>query len=205
MWTASGTSLDALPAPARDKSWNARSPSTLGNYLTETAFTFPRAHLGRQRQHPLPHRCVLQRLGVRDWHLSTVGGDIFFDPGNGRHGRNDSDQRAPSPHPMVGNRYRLLAGGYNSSLLLHDPLRARSGSIGPGHDPPTAITGYPRQRHECPLSNTLSSTPAWAVRFPGKLVRTPSPPALGSPVEIDRHRIAAADDDPDTLLFGGRA
>ena len=112
-WSASGTSLTPT-GTSTGQELKRSFPSTLGNYLAETAFTF--LALTSVGSASIPFRTDASRNG---WGcgigIGSAGGDIFLTQVTGGMGETNPTS-TPIADPMVGNRYRLLAGGYNASL-----------------------------------------------------------------------------------------
>jgi hypothetical protein len=112
-WTANGTSLTPT-GTSTGQELKRSFPSPLGNYLTETAFTF--LALTSVGSASIPFRTDASRNG---WGcgigIGSAGGNIFLTQVTGGTGET-TPTSVPIADPMVGNRYRLLAGGYNASL-----------------------------------------------------------------------------------------
>jgi hypothetical protein len=113
MWAASGTNLTPT-GTSTGQELKRSFPSPLGNYLAETAFTF--LALSSNGSASIPFRTDASRNG---WGcgigIGSSGGNIFLTQVTGGTGET-TPTSMPIADPMVGNRYRLLAGGYNSSL-----------------------------------------------------------------------------------------
>jgi hypothetical protein len=112
-WTASGTSLTPN-STATGQELERVFPSALGNYLSETAFTF--TALTSNGSASMPFRTNASRDG---WGCA-VGivnstGQIVLTQVTGGAGE-AMPLTATIADPQVGSRYRLLAGGYSTSL-----------------------------------------------------------------------------------------
>jgi hypothetical protein len=112
-WAANGTSL-APTGTSTGQELKRAFPSSLGNYLAETAFTF--LALTSVGSASIPFRTDASRNG---WGcgigIGSAGGNIFLTQVTGGTGET-TPTSVPIADPMVGNRYRVLAGGYNSNL-----------------------------------------------------------------------------------------
>jgi hypothetical protein len=113
MWTASGTSLSPTGTITGQELERA-FPSALGNYLAETAFTF--TALTTNGSASIPFRTDASRNG---WGCAVginagVGQVILTQVTAGMGEANPPTVNISAP--QVGDRYRLLAGGYSTSL-----------------------------------------------------------------------------------------
>ena len=112
-WTASGTSLTPTGTISGQELERA-FPSALGNYLAETAFTF--TELTTNGSASIPFRTNAARDG---WGCAigivNSAGQIVLTQVTGGMGE-ASPLTATIAAPQVGNRYRLLAGAYSTSL-----------------------------------------------------------------------------------------
>jgi hypothetical protein len=112
-WTASGTSMSPT-STASGQELERSFPSALGNYLAETAFTF--TALTTLGSASIPFRTDASRNG---WGcgvgINGSAGDLFLTQVTGGTGET-SPSTASIGVPQVGDRFRLLAGGYSTSL-----------------------------------------------------------------------------------------
>jgi hypothetical protein len=112
-WTASGTSLSPT-ATITGQELRRAFPSALGNYLSETAFTF--TALSSNGSASIPFRTD----GARNGWGCAVGingatGQVILTQVTGGVGES-MPTSIDIPAPDVGDRYRLLAGGYSTNL-----------------------------------------------------------------------------------------
>jgi hypothetical protein len=117
-WTASGSSMS--PTSTTSGQELERSfPSALGNYLAETAFTF--TALTTVGSASIPFRTDASRNG---WGcgvgLNGSAGDIFLTQVTGGTGETNPSTASINV-PQVGDRFRLWAGGYSTSLYCMIP------------------------------------------------------------------------------------
>ena len=112
-WTASGTSMSPT-STASGQELERSFPSALGNYLAETAFTF--TALTTLGSASIPFRTDASRNG---WGcgvgINGSAGDLFLTQVTGGTGE-ANPSTATIPVPGVGDRFRLLAGAYSTSL-----------------------------------------------------------------------------------------
>ena len=112
-WTASGTSMSPT-ATVSGQELERAFPSALGNYLAETAFTF--TALTTLGSASIPFRTDGSRNG---WGcgvgINGTAGDVFLTQVTNGTGE-ATPLSTPIAVPEVGDRYRLLAGGYSTNL-----------------------------------------------------------------------------------------
>lgn len=112
-WTASGTSMSPTGTITGQELERA-FPSALGNYLAETALTF--TALTTNGSASIPFRTDSSRDG---WGcavgINGSTGQVILTQVTGGVGE-ASPQTVNITAPQVGDRYRLLAGGYSTSL-----------------------------------------------------------------------------------------
>jgi hypothetical protein len=128
-WTASGTSLSPT-ATITGQELRRTFPSALGNYLAETAFTF--TALSTNGSASIPFRTDAARNG---WGcaVGVAGstGQVILTQVTGGVGE-ATPTSVDIPAPDVGDRYRLLAGGYSTNLycMLSTGARLNRGTSG---------------------------------------------------------------------------
>ena len=113
-WTASGTSLEP-GSTATGQELSRSFPTNLGNYLAETAFTFTGFETNGSSSLPFrvdgdnSWRCV---VGSPD----RLQGQFFLAKVTGGVSEAPPPQITTIDVPQVGDRYRVLAGGYAGSI-----------------------------------------------------------------------------------------
>jgi hypothetical protein len=114
-WTASGTTVTATGTATGQEL--ARSfPTSLANYLAETAFTFTAFELNGSSNLPFRMdaanngwRCV---VGTPD----GIQGQLFLSKVTAGTSEATPPQITPIPVPRVGNRYRVLGGAFDDDI-----------------------------------------------------------------------------------------
>jgi hypothetical protein len=114
-WTASGTSVTTTGTETGQE-LARRFPSSLSNYLAETAFTFTAFELNGSSNLPFRMdaadngwRCV---VGTPD----GIQGQFFLGKVTGGVSEAPPPQITPITVPRVGNRYRVLGGGFDGTI-----------------------------------------------------------------------------------------
>jgi thrombospondin type 3 repeat protein len=114
-WIASGSTVTAT-ATDTGQELRRHFPTSLGNYLAETAFTFTLLEMNGSSN--LPFRIDAANDGWRCVVGTPNGiqGQFFLSKVTGGTSETQPPQITTIPVPQVGDRYRVLGGGYNDTI-----------------------------------------------------------------------------------------